>query len=37
MNVAFFIQPNERGTAVAVYDYAHFNEELLGNRSCLFA
>lgn len=37
MNVAFFISPNERGTAVAIYDYAHFNETLLGNRSVLFA
>jgi hypothetical protein len=37
MNIAFFISPNERGTAVATYDYAHFNETLLGNRSVLFA
>ena len=35
-NVAFFITPNERGTAVAVYDYAHFNEVLLGNQSYIF-
>lgn len=25
----------ERGTDVALYDYAHFNEELLGNRSLI--
>jgi hypothetical protein len=36
-NIAFFIQPHERGTAVAVYDYAHFNEVILENRSVLFA
>lgn len=37
INVAFFISANERGTAVATYDYAHFNETLLGNRSVLLA
>jgi hypothetical protein len=37
MNIAFFITANERGTAVATYDYAHFNETLLGNRSVLLA
>lgn len=36
LRVAFFITPNERGTAVAVYDYAHFNETLLGNQSYIF-
>ncbi|MGZ0709055.1 hypothetical protein ACWPKO_12040 [Coraliomargarita sp. W4R53] len=36
LKVAFFIEPNERGTAVAVYDYAHFNEKILGNRSYIF-
>ena len=34
MKVAFFCpSPNERGTSVAVYDYAHFNETLLKNES----
>lgn len=34
MKVAFY-QPfmNERGTCVAMFDYAHFNETLLGNES----
>lgn len=33
-NILFF-DPNlnERGTSIATYDYAHFNEELLGNKS----
>jgi hypothetical protein len=25
----------ERGTTVALYDYAHFNEVLLGNKSII--
>lgn len=34
MNVAFLSgQLNERGTSVALYDYAHFNETLLHNKS----
>ena len=34
MNVSFFMrQFNERGTSVATYDYAKYNEELLGNKS----
>lgn len=37
MNIAFVITANERGTAVATYDYAHFNETLLNNRSILLA
>jgi hypothetical protein len=32
-----FITANERGTAVATYYYAHFNETLLGNRSVFLA
>ena len=28
-------QINERGTSVATYDYAHFNEVLLGNKSII--
>jgi len=34
---SIFISPNERGTGVATYDYAHFNEEILKNNSVLFA
>lgn len=26
---------NERGTSIATYDYAHFNEEILGNKSII--
>jgi hypothetical protein len=34
MNVAFFVRHfTERGTEVAIYDYAKYNEELLGNHS----
>lgn len=34
MNIAFFIrQFSERGTEVATYDYARFNEEFLNNKS----
>jgi len=34
MNVSFFLrQFNERGTSVATYDYAKYNEEILGNKS----
>ncbi len=36
-SIAFFTAANERGTGVAVFDYAHFNETLLGNRSIIFA
>ena len=37
MNVAFLSgQLNERGTTVALYDYAHFNETLLNNKSFIF-
>ena len=33
-NIAFFIRHfTERGTEVAVYDYAHYNEKILGNKS----
>ena len=32
--VAFFVRHfDERGTGVAIYDYAHYNEVLLGNKS----
>lgn len=35
--IAFFsIQLGERGTEIALYDYAHFNETLLGNESGIF-
>ncbi len=37
MNVAFFSSFNERGTSIANYDYAHFNEVLLNNTSVIFA
>jgi len=34
--VIFFDQNlNERGTSIATYDYAHFNEEILGNKSII--
>jgi hypothetical protein len=34
MNVAFFIRHfTERGTEVAIYDYAKYNEEILNNKS----
>lgn len=36
MKLAFFVRHfSERGTEVALYDYAHFNETLLGNISIL--
>ena len=37
MKVAFF-QPHLclRGTTVAMYDYAYYNEKLLGNESIIF-
>ena len=36
MRVAFHVNEIlERGTGVAVYDYAHYNEAILGNRSIL--
>jgi hypothetical protein len=34
MNVAFFVHRfSERGTEVAIYDYARYNEEILNNKS----
>ena len=34
MNIAFFIRHfTERGTEVAIYDYAKYNEEILNNKS----
>ena len=34
MNIGFFIRHfTERGTEVAIYDYAKYNEELLHNKS----
>lgn len=36
MKIAFFIRHfGERGTEVSVYDYAHYNETLLGNESII--
>lgn len=36
VNVAFFIRHfTERGTEVAVYNYAHYNEKILGNKSII--
>ena len=36
MLVAFFIRHfTERGTEVSIYDYAHFNETILGNKSVI--
>ena len=33
-NIGFFIRHfTERGTEVAIYDYAHYNEKILGNKS----
>jgi glycosyltransferase involved in cell wall biosynthesis len=33
-NIGFFVRHfTERGTEVAVYDYAHYNEEILNNKS----
>ena len=37
MKIAFWDNSlSERGTSVALYDYAHFNETLLGNKSVVF-
>lgn len=34
MNIEFFIRHfTERGTEVAIYDYAHYNETILNNKS----
>jgi hypothetical protein len=34
MNIGFFIRHfTERGTEVAIYDYANYNEEILNNKS----
>lgn len=34
MNIAFFVRHfSERGTEVSVYNYARYNEEILGNKS----
>jgi hypothetical protein len=34
MNIGFFIRHfTERGTEVSIYDYAHYNEEILENKS----
>ena len=36
MKVAFFIRHfNERGTEVSIYDYADYNEKILGNKSII--
>jgi hypothetical protein len=37
MKTILFFDPNlnERGTSIAVYDYAHFNETILGNKSII--
>lgn len=37
MKTVLFYDPNlnERGTSIAVYDYAHYNETILGNRSII--
>jgi hypothetical protein len=36
MKIAFFIRHfGERGTEVSAYDYAHYNEALLGNKSII--
>ncbi len=35
-NVGFFVRHFcERGTEVAIYDYAHYNETILNNKSCI--
>jgi FkbM family methyltransferase len=37
MNIGFTaVHFSERGTTTALYDYAYFNEKLLGNRSIIF-
>ncbi len=37
MKTILFYDPNlnERGTSIAVYDYAHYNENILGNKSII--
>jgi len=36
VTVVFFVRHfSERGTEVAIYDYAHYNEEILGNKSVI--
>ena len=37
MKTILFYDPNlnERGTSVSVYDYAHYNETILGNKSII--
>lgn len=37
MKTVLFFDPNlnERGTSIATYDYAHFNETVLGNKSLI--
>ena len=38
MNIVFHSnQLSLRGTEVAIYDYARYNEEYLGNNSIIFA
>jgi len=38
MKIAFFVrQYSERGTEVSIYDYAHYNETLLGNKSIVIS
>ena len=35
-NIAFFVRHfNERGTTKATFDYAFYNEKILGNRSII--
>ena len=37
MNIAFWDnQLGERGTTISLYDYAHYNEKLLNNKSFIF-
>ena len=34
MNIAFFVRHfTERGTEIAIYDYANYNKEILNNQS----
>ena len=37
MKTVLFFDPNlnERGTSIATYDYANFNETILGNKSII--
>lgn len=38
MNIAFFVKHfTERGTEVAIYDYAKYNEEILNNKSFIIS